>query len=431
MTALDDTVAEFRRWLHLPDATALLAALGAVAANLLDGEPVWLLLVGSPGSGKSEILQSLRSLADVYPTATLTEAGLLSASPKREKTDDSTGGMLAKIGSFGILLAKDFGSVLSLHHDSRAQVLAALREVYDGEWNREVGSNGGRSLHWEGKVGLIAGCTEVIDRHSAVMGTMGERFVMLRLPVADAHEQGRKALAHSQKSAEMRATLAASVAKLFEARATEPPKHGEDDEERLVNLAVLVVRCRSAVERDGYTREIELVPDPEAPARLAIVLAQLLDGLLTLGADPQTAWHVVEATAFDSIPKLRRKAMSVLVTANGSELPTAQIAEQIGYPVKTTERTLDELVAHGIADVNRYGTGRTTTWQISEWAAVNYAAATSPDFAGNISSKNSLPHKSDFSGEVGGGADGGAERNGDGSDVALGAAVDVGAGEAL
>jgi hypothetical protein len=415
MTALADTVAVFRRWQHMPDATALYAALGTVAANLLPGEPVWLLLVGSPGSGKSEILQSLRSLTDVYPTATLTEAGLLSASPKRERTDDSTGGMLAKIGSFGILLAKDFGSVLSLHHDSRAQVLAALREVYDGEWNREVGSNGGRSLHWEGKVGLIAGCTEAIDKHSAVMGTMGERFVMLRLPEADAHEQGLKALKHSKRSAEMRAALAEAVATLFESQADEPPERTKSEEERLVNLAVLVVRCRSAVERDGYTREVELIPEPEAPARLAIVLSQLLDGLLTLGADPDTAWHVVETTAFDSIPKLRRKAMSVLVTANRSELSTAQVAATLGYPLRTTERTLDDLVAHGIADVNRYGSGKTTTWQISAWAGENYAAATSPDLAGDTFSISTPPHKSDFSGEVEGASRNGAERRGGGA----------------
>ena len=48
---LGETVAVFRRWLYLPDPTALYAVLGAVAANRLAGDPVWLLLVGPPGSG--------------------------------------------------------------------------------------------------------------------------------------------------------------------------------------------------------------------------------------------------------------------------------------------------------------------------------------------------------------------------------------------
>jgi DNA-binding transcriptional ArsR family regulator len=406
---LAETVAVFRRWLHLPDPAALYAVLGAVAANRLSGDPVWLLLVGSPSSGKSEILQAVGSLPDVYPTATLTEAGLLSGTPKREKDKGATGGLLRVIGNYGIILAKDFGSVLSLHHDSRAQVLAALREVYDGEWTRTMGTDGGKTLSWSGKVGLLAGCTPTIDRHQAVMGAMGERFVLLRLPdEADAHEQGRKALAHSKHSEQMRTELSAAVATLFEQRPAEPPERSEHDSERLVNLAVLVVRCRSAVERDGYTREVELIPGPEAPARLVIVLDHLLDGLLALGTAPEVAWHVVQTAALDSIPALRRKAMTALL-ADG-EMRTAELAEAIGYPLRTSERTLDDLVAHGIAVVNRYGQGKPTTWQISEWTAKNYAAATSPEKSDGFDSTspeksecistNRCTHTDDLSGDV-------------------------------
>src|ERR1700751_3768893 len=105
-STLDHTVGVFRRWLHLPDAAALLAVLGAVAANRLDGDPVWLLLVGSPSSGKSEILQAVGSLPDVYPTASLTEGGLLSGTPKREKAKDASGGLLRTIGHAGVPLPR-------------------------------------------------------------------------------------------------------------------------------------------------------------------------------------------------------------------------------------------------------------------------------------------------------------------------------------
>ena len=321
-------------------------------------------------------------------------------------------------------MPKDFGSVLSLHHDSRAQVLAALREVYDGSWTRNVGTDGGQTLHWEGKCGLIAGCTQTIDRHSAVMGSMGERFVLLRLPQADAHEQGRMALKHAKKSAEMRVELSAAVVALFEKQTTAPPEREEGDAERLVNLAVLVARCRSAVERDGHSREVELIPEPEAPARLVIVLNHLLAGLLSLGADRDTAWSVVSAAALDSIPALRRKAMSVLLAAKG-EVRLSQVAEMIGYPQKTTERTLDDLVAHKVAVVHRHGSGTATTWQISDWTAKNYAAATSPDSAGGAHTSHSCKHTTDISGEVGS-ADGAGEGNGNADlTTSLVAAVDA------
>jgi hypothetical protein len=42
------------------------------------------------------------------------------------------------IGEFGILLCKDFTSVLSQNRDTAKQAMAALREVYDGSWDRPV-----------------------------------------------------------------------------------------------------------------------------------------------------------------------------------------------------------------------------------------------------------------------------------------------------
>jgi hypothetical protein len=43
-------------------------------------------------------------------------------------------------GVFGVLLFKDFGSVLDLRHEQRADMMAALRRIFDGEYTRHVGS---------------------------------------------------------------------------------------------------------------------------------------------------------------------------------------------------------------------------------------------------------------------------------------------------
>jgi hypothetical protein len=141
------------------------------------------------------------------------------------------------------------------------------------------------------------------------------------------------------------------------------------------------------------------------------VLDRLLDGLYTIGADPVTAWRVVEAAALDSIPALRREAMMALLAARGDEVPTSAIATTIGYPTKTTERTLEDLAAHGVAVVNRHGQGKATTWEISDWTAESWAAATSPEKSAGIDStspeksgdtlsKSACTHTDDLSGEV-------------------------------
>ena len=118
--------------------------LAVAASQQLDGDPVWLLMVAAPGAAKTEQVQTLAG-AGAHVTSTITSEGaLLSASPKRGKTaKTATGGLLRKIGSEGILVIKDVTSILSSSRVSRATVLAALREIYDGRWERNVGNEGG------------------------------------------------------------------------------------------------------------------------------------------------------------------------------------------------------------------------------------------------------------------------------------------------
>jgi len=163
----------------------------------------------------------------VGPKITLRADGRLSAVaprahekevPKKDKAPDAKGGLLREIDDFGIVSLKDFGGILSMNRDSQVAVLAALREIYDGSWDRHVGADGGRSLHWEGKVGLIGGCTPAIDRAYSVMGTLGERFAFYRLPELDEagkRAQAEKALAHAGRELEMRRELAEAVLGLF------------------------------------------------------------------------------------------------------------------------------------------------------------------------------------------------------------------------
>jgi hypothetical protein len=366
---LADCVDTFRRWLHMPDPGALMVTLATVAANRAPGDPVWLLLVGPPGGGKTETLAPLSTLRDVHPAATLTEAALLSGTPKKEHDASAKGGLLRQIGDFGIIVAKDFGSVLSMNRDARAAVLAALREVYDGSWTRHVGTDGGKTLSWSGKVGLIAGCTPAIDSHHAVIGSMGERFVLYRLPKTDADAQVRRALGHVGQERSMRLELGAAVETVLRGVDEARLAAAADSEtvERLVAIATLAVRCRSAVERDGYNREVLLIPEPEAPARLALVLLRLLNGLAAIGVDQAQSWRLATKCALDSMPALRRSVIEELMEGHPL-LTTTQVAERIAYPTTTTRRALEDLTAHGIVQRFPQGRGEADLWQSSEWA---------------------------------------------------------------
>jgi hypothetical protein len=375
-------VETFREWLHLPDPGALQVILATVAVNSAHGDPVWMLLVAPPGGGKTEILHPLAGLPHVYPAGTLTEAALLSGTPKRDKAAEAKGGLLREIGDFGIILHKDFGSVLSMHRDARASVLAALREIYDGSWTRHVGTDGGRTLSWSGKVGLIAGCTPSIDSHHAVIGSMGERFTMYRLPAADGEAQVRRALGHIGLEAAMREQLGYAVKQVIEEADQAQLVAGADAAtvDRLVQITTLAVRCRSAVERDGYTREVQLIPEPEAPARLALVLLRLLNGLQAIGVDEPNAWRLVTKCALDSMPALRRAVIEELIR-RPTVATTTEIGEAVRYPTTTTRRALEDLAAHGVVERHAQGPGQADVWRASDWAQARWPGV--PEMSGD------------------------------------------------
>jgi len=365
---LNELIDVYRRYLYLPDSGAIEIALGAVAANRLPGDPVWTMLVGPPSSGKTEILSSLSLLPDIHEVSTITQAGLLSGSLGRG--ENVTGGLLAEIGKFGIIACKDFTSILSASPDTRTTTMAALREIYDGKWVRHLGTQGGRILGWSGKVGFVGAVTEVIDLHSATIGTMGERFVFYRFSELDQDE--RLAMGHSSmcltgNQSEFREEVAKSVHKFFsEPMGTEIPEMTTEDRNRLVALADVATKCRSSVERSGRDREIELVPQPEALGRLQAELLQMSRGLFLIGVSPSRVRELVTKVALDGMSKTRRGVVDHFAfNGRESHVTPYDLAKSLRLPPSTVNRALEDLAAHGV--IVRFGGSQSQLWRASTW----------------------------------------------------------------
>jgi hypothetical protein len=362
---IDDVLAVFTRWLVLPDTTPVLAVLGAVAANYLDGDPVWLGLIAPPSSAKTEILNSTALLPHVVSVATVTPPGLLSGTPKKQHATGAKGGLLRQIGDFGIIVLKDFGSVISMHSETRAETLAALREVYDGAWTRHLGTDGGRTLSWAGKVGLVFAATGVIDSHHAVIGAMGDRFLLSRWAPTQGEKQFERALEHvGATTKQMRKELAEAVAQLFAGR-REPRPISKDEAKRIGAVISLAVRLRGAVARDIRTREIEAIYGAEGTARIGLALERLLAGLDTLGVDRNKALAVVESVALDSVPPLRRAAYGWV--CKYKDIETGDVAIEMGLPTVTVRRILEDLAAYGLISRSSQGDGKSHIWNRATW----------------------------------------------------------------
>jgi hypothetical protein len=390
--ALADVEAIFARWIRDADPLPTRAVLAAYLANRrLDGDPVWLMLVGGSGVGKTERLAPLAVMPDVVLESSITgPAALLSGTGKKERAKDATGGLLRKLpDGGGVLLLKDFTSIIDMHRDARAEVLAALREVYDGRWDRSVGAEGGRTLTWQGRLGLVAGCTTAIDSAHGVISAMGTRFVLIRLQ-GDRHI-ALSALEHVGCEKPMRDALRTAVAGLLHAAVGEPYAVSEA-REQLAALGSYVALARSPVDRDSQG-EIRLVLDPEAPTRVVKMLAQFWRASGLLGLSRPDAWALVGRIGLDSIPKLRRNVLDYLATAITAP-STTTIAEAVEHPSRTTRRALEDLAAHRVVRRLAGGEGKADRWELSEQTRDWLAAMTVPVSSGTAVSAT-VPVSSD------------------------------------
>jgi hypothetical protein len=96
---------------------------------------------------------------------------------------------------------------------------------------------------------------------------------------------------------------------------------------RIVALAEFAARARTHMPRDGYTKDIKYVPEPEASTRLSQQLGQLAKGSAVL-AGRLTAndadCKVAVRAGKDSIPATRRKIIAALIarkTLSDVDLP--------------------------------------------------------------------------------------------------------------
>ena len=316
--------------------------MATVAAERLSGDPLWLLLVSGPGNIKTETVQSLAG-AGAHVTSTIaSEGALLSASPRKSRIKTATGGLLRKIGDRGVLVIKDVTSILSSDRNVRAGMLAALREVYDGRWERNVGTDGGQTLTWIGRIAVVGAVTTAWDVAHSVVAVMGDRFVLIRSDsTVGRRKAGAQVIRNTGGEATMRAEIAAAVGGLI--GSIDPNQNWQltDNEiDRLIAASDIVTYARTAVEHD-YRGDVVNAHAPEMPTRFSKQLAQMVRGSLALGMDREAAMLLALRCARDSMPQLRLEILIEIATNPRSRV--VDVSRNISKPYRTVRRELEAL----------------------------------------------------------------------------------------
>src|SRR3990167_9361111 len=355
---LEETI---HKWLLINDKGLIKVLVGTVIANKLQADPVWLFIIAAPGGSKTELIRGLNKVDKVYSISDLTPQTFLSG-----EKNNKTGSLLLRLPFGTIFTYKEFTTVLTMHRDKQQAIISQLREIFDGYYRKEFVT--GETKDWQGKIGFIAGVTTIIDRHHEIYSVLGERFVQYRPIQPDRIALAKKAISNSGGEDLMREEIQNAMADYISGIKIPEEKVAIPDwlVDKVAHLASFVVKARSGIIRESYhTREIEQIPDPELPTRLAKQLITLATAfsLMNNGQFTEDDYSLIYKIGLDSLPAKRKLTIEALLKQE-DYLETSEFAIAIGYPTNTTRRILEDLQGLQLIDKQPKWKGNNDGWKI-------------------------------------------------------------------
>ena len=366
------------------DCTALCMATHIAVA--LEGDPLWLYLVGAPSSGKSTLCELLAS--DEMHTRSLSKfTGLVSGSRQ--------GTHLIPMLQGKCVVIKDGTLLLESTPQQLANVYGELRDIFDGSLNAEY-RNGVSASFSNISFGMIIGITERI--YSLNMAALGERFLHCRLETTRETEVKRNVNAiesifkttgrtnfEGSETGDMRsfpkqrAYTAGFLGHLHSTIRTGEvlrPNYVRDDIELIQALADCIACSRAQAPRSkehGSGSELLYDARPEASTRVVKQLARLtlcLCYVFGVNSITPTIKRLICKVALDTSFSRQHSIIKTVALSQGLTRQSISTISEI--PLETISRRIDDLVSLGIliadSQTNRPSRGRAVpTLKCSPW----------------------------------------------------------------
>lgn len=344
----------------LVDCMAICSAVHIAVA--LEGDPLWMYLVGAPSSGKSTICELL--CADEMHTRPLSKfTGLVSGSKQ--------GTHLIPMLQGKCVVVKDGTLLLESTPQQLANVYGELRDIFDGSLEAHY-RNGVSASFSNISFGMVIGITERI--YSLNMAALGERFLHCRLETSRDVETKRNSNAvesifrtaartnyegntdgDSRSFPKQRAYTAGFLSHLHSTLRSGDvlrPGFTSEDVVLIQALADMIACSRAQAPRSKEFGSNELMYDarPEASTRVVKQLSRLALCLCyVLGVSKIT--HQIRClltkVALDtSYSRQHNIIRTVALSASG--LNRQSIAMLTSIPLDTINRRIDDLVSLGV-----------------------------------------------------------------------------------
>ena len=329
---------------NMVDGIATVFATG-FAGRIFGPDPLWLLLIGPPGSGKTAVIQSFMDAERCKYESTFKARALVSGSK-----DTSYDPSLVPQWVGNCVFIKDFTAIKSLPPMEQEEIYGLLRDISDGHFKRQF-ANGVVRDYSETYFSLVCGVTDVI--HADQRAELGERFLKfdwIRDTKYNAHHQIMAAMRGSRNAEEGQEDLLNAATAFmqqdfnFEKTPIPPPHY----EEKIAALAQLVayIRTRRPTGK-GEDEKAAYRLRSEIPTRLAVQLEKL--GRCICFVWNQKKWddriyRLLWDVGMDTCYGQTREIFAALAKSPGN---IEQLTKALRYSGGTIRRRLDDMVEVG------------------------------------------------------------------------------------
>lgn len=330
----------------------LAVVLATTLSVQLPGDPIWVFLVGPPGSGKTLLLRSLEDSEHCLFQSSLSPRALCSGYRGEDGQDPS---LLAHLPGKCLVL-KDYTEIKSMPLSSQEEIYGVLRGAYDGKVERSY-ANGVVRVYDNCWFSLVAGVTHII--HGDHRATLGERFLKVEFVREgyDPNEHIRAAISGMVRQIEAETELKAVVS-AFLSRDLKTVKFAKLPAwfvSRLTALSQFIAYLRAGVERN-WSKDLVYRPRVEVGTRLSkqlVKLAQCVSYVLNPSqpsvAVSEKVYAIVQRVAFDTAIGWNLEVMAALLTSP-KPLSRAALSDRLNMGMGTLQKKLEDLLELGAVE---------------------------------------------------------------------------------
>lgn len=364
-----------KKWLKVDDLNHFKVGIGIIISNHVQGDPLWVQFVASPGEGKSELLSSFKFCDEVFITSSISPNALISGAVGQKKEPS----LLPKLDGKS-LIVKDGSTIQGMREADRESLFGALRDAYDGEAGKVYGT--GQIKKFKSRFSMMWGVTPSIYQLDEQMSALGERFIKYFIGNYLDHEDQfsviMRAMSNVGREKEMRTEIASAVYSYIEnlkeivlSENFNIPNVSDELMYKIGHLAIWCSKIKGTITRDKHERHIMLSKAyAEVGTRTAKQFKQistLIPTALESGEVGELEYSITKKIALDTVSAKREDVFRCVYMGTKkdkySSITIEKLVEQTKYSYSTISRVLDDLIA--LKTVNKISQRKPFRYQVN------------------------------------------------------------------